>query len=230
MISRHHSNRKAYNWLIYDIGDDFLKKFSPFYKGVLYDLGCGESPYRDFFLTYADEYIGVDWSGSIHATDADVSADMNKPLPIGNATADTVVSLSALEHLSEPQTMLNEAHRILKPGGPLILQVPFMWWVHEAPYDYYRYTCHGLKYMLDKAGFEEVQIYPMTGFWVMWSLKFNYQSIRLIRGRWLMRELMSVLMRAVWALDQRVAPWLDKRLPCEAETAGYYVLARKPRG
>jgi SAM-dependent methyltransferase len=228
MISRSHTNRKAYNWLIYDIGDKFLQEFTPYYKGVLYDLGCGEAPYREFFLGYAEKYIGVDWAGSYHATKADIAADMNMPLPIESAVAGTVVSLSVMEHLCEPQNMLNEAYRILKPGGTMILQVPFMWWVHEAPYDYYRYTRFGLKYMFEKASFTNVQVFPTTGFWVMWSLKFNYQSIQLIRGRWPVRQLMSVLIRAIWAIDQRIAPWLDKHLPCEAETAGYYVVAKKP--
>lgn len=227
MISRNHPNRKAYNWLIYDIGDEYLQEFTPFYKGVLYDLGCGDSPYRDFFLTHADKYVGVDWLGSYHGTKADISADLNKPLPIESAVADTVVSLSVLEHLCEPQSMLKEACRILKPGGTMILQVPFMWWLHEAPYDYYRYTCYGLKYMFEKAGFTDVQVYPTTGFWVMWTLKFNYQSTRLIRGPLLVRKLIGVLVHALWAIDQRLVPWLDKHMPCEGETAGYFVVASK---
>ena len=119
MISRNHSNRRSHNWLIYDIGDLFLQKNTSHYKGVLYDLGSGESPYSDFFLQYAETYIAVDWSGSFHATKADIAADLNKPLPIESEVADTVVSLSVLEHLCEPQMMLNEAFRILKPGGRL---------------------------------------------------------------------------------------------------------------
>jgi SAM-dependent methyltransferase len=228
MISRNHTNRKAYNWLIYDIGDRFLQKFTPFYKGVLYDLGCGESHYRDFFLSYADTYVGVDWSGSYHETKADIAADLNTSLPVESEEADTVVSLSVMEHLCEPQTMLNEAFRILKPGGSIILQVPFMWWLHEAPYDYYRFTRYGLKYMFEKAGFTDVKVLPQTGFWVMWTLKFNYQSTRLIRGPWPVRKLTAALMRAIWAIDQRIAPWLDQHWQCEEETSGYFVVARKP--
>lgn len=108
-ISQKHTNRRAHNWLIYDIGDHFLLKFSSNFKGVLYGLGVGESPYRDFFLQYADQYIAVDWAGSYHDTKADIAADLNKPLPIETVVADTEVSLSVLEHLCEPQTMLNEA-------------------------------------------------------------------------------------------------------------------------
>lgn len=104
-ISQKHTNRRAHNWLIYDIGDHFLLKFSSSFKGVMYDLGAGESPYKDFFLEYADQYIAVDWAGSFHNTKADIATDLNKPLPIESDVADTVVSLSEMEHLCEPQTM-----------------------------------------------------------------------------------------------------------------------------
>lgn len=228
MISKHHPNRGPHNWLIYDIGDEFLAGFKEKYRGCLYDLGCGEMPFRDWFLQHADTYVGVDWSGTLHELKADVVADLNEPLPIESEVADTVVSLSVMEHLREPQVMLGEAFRILKPAGALVLQVPFMWWVHEAPFDFYRYTCHGLKYLLEKSGFVDVRVYPQTGFWVMWTLKFNYQTVRLIRGPWPVRKIMSSLLRALWAIDQRVAPWLDRRWKCEAETAGYFVTARKP--
>src|SRR5665647_331058 len=176
MISRNHSNRRAHNWLIYDIGDNFLQKYAPLYKGVLYDLGCGESPYQEFFLRYADKYVGVDWAGSFHDTKADIAADLNKPLPIESEVADTVVSLSVMEHLCEPQTMLNQARRILKPGGVMVLQVPWQWWIHEAPYDFFRYTPYGLKYLFEKASFIHVVVEPQSGFFTTWILKMNYFS------------------------------------------------------
>jgi SAM-dependent methyltransferase len=223
-----HSNRTPYNWLLYEISHQFLVKFSGFIKGTLYDLGCGEMPYREWLLGYADRYIGVDWSNSPHDLKADIVANLNEALPIENQVADSVISLSVMEHLREPQFFLSEAHRILKPGGAIILQVPFMWWVHEAPHDYFRYTKYGLEYMFEKAGFSKIKVHPQTGFWTTWILKLNYQSSRLIRGPWPIRKLTSFLMRAIWAVDQRIAPWLDKRWPCEEETAGYFVVALKP--
>jgi hypothetical protein len=57
-ISRQHTNRKAYNWLIYDAGDHFLQMLSSHFKGNMYDLGCGEMPYTHWFLQYADRYVG----------------------------------------------------------------------------------------------------------------------------------------------------------------------------
>ena len=116
-ISQAHPNRRSHNWLIYDIGDAWLTRFKDHCKGHLYDLGCGEMPYKDWLLNYADTYTGVDWGSSLHDLKADILADLNEPLPIENEVADTVISLSVMEHLREPQVFLSEANRILKPGG-----------------------------------------------------------------------------------------------------------------
>ncbi len=228
--SQAHNNRRPYNWLIYDVSDQWLDKCKPYFRGHLYDLGCGEMPYKDWLLTHADQYTGVDWGGTQHQLKADIVADLNEPLPIASEVADTVISLSVMEHLREPQVFLGEAYRILKGGGGMVLQVPFMWWVHEAPYDYYRYTQHGLHYLFEKAGFTDIAVYPQTGFWTMWTLKFNYQTTRLVRGPWPVRKAMALLLRGVWALNQRVAPLLDRYWKAEGETAGYFVVARKAGG
>lgn len=226
-ISRFHNNRKFHNWLIYDIVDEWIMKFSEKYNGSLYDLGCGEMPYKSWLLGYADNYIGVDWGSSLHELKADILADLNEPLPIESEVADTVFSISVMEHLCNPQVFLDEAHRILKPGGSIVLQVPFMWQVHEAPHDYFRFTNYGLQYMFEKAGFNEITIYSQTGFWVMWTLKFNYQCRRLIVGPRLIRKTVELLMRGIWEINQRIAPWLDNHWKCEGETAGYFVVASK---
>lgn len=226
-MSQGHSNRKPHNWLIYDIGEKWIARFSDLYRGDLYDLGCGEMPFKNWLLGYVDNYIGVDWGSSPHELKADILADLNFPLQIESGVADTVMSLSVMEHLCEPQVMLNEAFRILKPNGYIILQVPFMWEIHEEPCDYYRYKKYGLEYMFKKAGFVEFSVFPQTGFLVMLALKLNYQSTRIIRGPWLVRNVIGLLMRGIWMADQLVAPWLDKYWKCEGETAGYFVVAKK---
>lgn len=114
-----HTNNKPYNWLVYEINHEFLNRLSNNFRGHLYDLGCGEMPYKSWLLNYADQYTGVDWGSTLHELKADILADLNEPLPIDSEVADTVISLSVMEHLREPQMFLNEAHSILKPGGAI---------------------------------------------------------------------------------------------------------------
>ena len=229
--SSYHKNRKSHNWLIYDCIDNDLAEAAArsYIMGTLYDLGAGESPYKKFFLQYADKYIAVDWEGSFHSTKADIAADLNNALPISSDVADTVVSLSVMEHLCEPQTMLNEAFRILKPGGMLLLQVPWQWWIHEAPFDYFRYTPYSLRYMHEKAGFVDIIVSPQAGFFTTWFIKFNYFSQRLICGPRFIRWPLRACFMTFWYINQKVAPLLD-RLDKDwaAEAPGFFVTARKP--
>lgn len=120
-----HPNCKHHNWLGYKYTEKFLIKFSPFIKGHVYDLGCGEKPYEKFILQFAEKYTGIDWGISFHDLKADILSDLNKPLPIEDNSADTIISISVLEHLFEPQMMINESYRILKNNGHQFFKLHF---------------------------------------------------------------------------------------------------------
>ncbi len=115
--SKYHNNKDLVNWLVYEISDRFLIKYSKYIKGHLVDLGCGEAPYKEYFLQFATKYTGVDWSNTLHNSKADVVSNLNEKIELPDELADTVISLSVMEHLCEPQVFLNEAFRILKRGG-----------------------------------------------------------------------------------------------------------------
>lgn len=192
-------------------------------RGRVIDLGCGESPYREEILTHADSYIGVDWKKSFHdAGSAGVFADLSRPLPFQDDCVDTVVSFQVLEHLPEPGLFLDHCYRILRPQGVLFITVPFMWHVHEEPYDYFRFTRYGLEYLLRKSGFTDISIEETTGFWQMWVLKFNYHTERFAGG------ILKYLLIPLWWLGQVVAPVLDRMDRHQQETSSYAVIARKP--
>lgn len=216
------------NWLALKINNFQIGKRLTYMVGDVYDLGCGTRPYELDVLQRANSYIGVDWSNTFHELSADIIADLNRPLPLANCIADTVVSFQVLEHLNNPESMTREAWRILRSGGNIFISVPFQWWVHEAPYDYFRYTCYGLDALLSKAGFVDIEIEAVSGFWTMWVLKFNYHTARYTFRYGISRVLSRVVLTPLWFIGQLVAPLLDKLDFNEAETAGYFVTARKP--
>ncbi len=227
-LSQFHSNRGWHNWVIYDIGDKCLEKYSKYLKGHLVDLGCGESPLKEYFLQFVDGYTGVDWTKTMHNSKADVVSDLNVKIELEDEVADSIISLSVMEHLCEPQIFLNESYRILKGGGDMILQVPWQWWIHEAPHDYFRYTPYGLKYMFEKAGFEDIKVEAQNGFFTTWIVKMNYFSARFIRGPKPLKWFLKAIFVPFWTLGQVLAPYLDKLdRNWDAETQGYFVLARK---
>lgn len=218
----------SHNWLIKRAVNDKVRQVLPELTGRVLDLGCGVRPFEQDILCHASEYIGVDWSNCLHGRRADIEADLNQPLPIEDNFADHIVCFEVLEHLREPKLMLTEAYRILKPQGSMVLSVPFQWWVHEAPWDFYRYTRFGLIYLFESAGFTNVSVAPTTGFWSMWLLKLNYQLCRLVRGPRIVQILTRSLLVPVWWVNQQIACVLDRFWPEENETAGYFVTAVKP--
>ncbi|NCB47958.1 methyltransferase domain-containing protein, partial [bacterium] len=195
------------------------------------DFGVAQDRERVFFVGFRNDLdITFKFPKKLHhkKTLKDVISDLNKQIELASESADTIISLSVIEHLCEPQTMLNEAFRILKPGGRIILQVPWQWWVHEAPYDFFRYTPYGLKYLFEKAGFRNVIVEPSSGFFTMWFLKFNYFSTRFIRGPRAIRILIKLLLTPIWFVLQFLAPTLDKLdRNWQLESSGYWVLAAK---
>jgi SAM-dependent methyltransferase len=226
-----HGNRRAHNWSIFDAGDRALARHRQRLTGTLVDLGCGERPYEAFLSGACERYVGVDWSATPHTLRADVLADLNLPLPFADGSVDSVVSLSVMEHLAEPQAFLAEAARVLRPGGTMLVQVPFQWRVHEAPHDYFRFTRFGLERLFARAGFADVAVEATTGFWVMWTVKLNYQLKRLVRGPAPVRAVVGAVLAAVFWIDQHLAILADKAWPDDGtESAGYFVVARKPGG
>ena len=210
----------SWNRLILTINRRIAESFT--YRGRVIDLGCGACPYREIILRQADEYIGVDWAASGPGEPCvDIVADITAPLPFPDGHADMVVAFQVLEHLPEPARFLAECHRVLAAEGTLILAVPFMWQVHDAPRDFYRFTRYGLAYLLEQAGFVEIDIRENSGFWQMWVLKFNYYSRRFARGP------IQYLFAPFWLLAQAIAPVLDRIDRYPQETVSYVASARK---
>lgn len=226
--SKNHNNKKEYNWLLYDLSDKFLIEYIPFYKGIMLDLGCADKPYEEFFRQYVDSYIGIDWDNTLHNSKADIVSDLNKRIEIESNYADTIISLNVLEHLYNPQLFLNETYRILKQDGALILHIPFQWWIHEAPHDYFRYTPYGLRYLLNNAGYQDIHIQPVSGFFTTILMKINYFSLKAIKGSPLKQKLLKNLLKPFWYVNQKLAPKLDNmHRGWSLETQSFFVVAQK---
>lgn len=131
-------------------------------KQILLDLGCGLKPFRNIYSKYVDRYIGIDIPSSPHdKSKIDIYAT-GLTLPFKNSTFDIVLSTEVMEHVSDPKLFLDEIHRVLKPNGHLVLTTPFLDPIHEDPYDYYRYTIYGLRYLLKESNFYCVSIEPFS--------------------------------------------------------------------
>lgn len=87
----------------------------------------------------------------------DVVADVTA-LPFGNATLDRVASNSLFEHVSDPHRILAETLRVLRPGGVMVVVMPFVWQLHGYPHDYVRLTPQFFERACREAGFADVVV------------------------------------------------------------------------
>ena len=135
---------------------------------------------------------------------------------------DVVVCSEVLEHVVDPHRAIQGLFKALKPGGLLAVTTPFLFPIHDAPIDHFRFTSHGLAMLLDD--FDEVQIEPKGG-WFRAQLNLTARLYRDWKGPakaagWVM----VVLSRLLLPLDRP----LERLLPAPSITAGYLVTARKP--
>lgn len=147
-----------YCFLVYFYLVNEIKKNAHYAKGTLLDVGCGSSPFENYFLKYTEQYLKHE-----HPLVAknDVKYDFLSELPLIPANSnsiDTIISISVLEHISEPFETIKEFKRILKNNGIIMLSVPQYWHLHEEPHDYFRFTKHALRKKLTEIGFEVISI------------------------------------------------------------------------
>ncbi len=129
-------------------------------NSLILDVGAGDAPYREFFQH--TNYMTLDWDKSTYRPaippDFVTTADN---IPCASGTIDGVICTEVLEHVPDPLRVLNEIGRVLRPGGHIWLTAPFVWPLHEQPYDYYRFTSHGLRLLLETSGFESIRVMPL---------------------------------------------------------------------
>jgi glycosyltransferase involved in cell wall biosynthesis/SAM-dependent methyltransferase len=160
-----------------------LKEFLPQCKGVFLDVGCGEMPYKQLILQYAEKYIGLDIRNPVYqkAVKPDIFWD-GKHIPLDDNSIDCAMATELFEHLPDIETVLKEIRRVLKSGGSLFFTMPFLWPLHDMPHDEYRYTPVSLQRHLRNAGFDDIRIASLGG----WDA-----SLAQMIGLWMKRRPMS---------------------------------------
>ena len=191
--------------------------------GLTLDIGAQNGPYAACFPNRVAVDIrpghGVRILGDAQA------------LPLADAAFDVVLCTEVLEHLPEPQRAIDEMRRVLRPGGLLLLTTRFLFPIHDAPHDYFRFTKYGLRHLL--RGFEIERLDEETD--SVASLAVLVQRLGMqahTRG--------SAHARALWLVAARVVrpfgflisrEFGDSRRQTPETgimTSGYHVACRKP--
>jgi SAM-dependent methyltransferase len=151
--------------------EDAVGEFAASLPGqvLVLDAGAGEGSYKHNFVK--QRYVALDLAVGDTQWDyskLDVVGDLSC-LPFRDSTFAASLNVVTLEHVREPGQVVRELGRTLAPGGRLLLIAPHEWEEHQQPHDYFRYTRYGLEYLLKQAGFAEVEIRPVGGFFRLLS-------------------------------------------------------------
>lgn len=193
-------------------------------KGRLADLGCGTVPLYRAYADLVTEVVCVDLGGTPHARHLDVECDLNEPLPFADRTFDTIVLSDVLEHIARPETLWAEMARILAPEGEILMNVPFYYWIHAGPHDYYRYTGFALRRFVESAGLELVQLDVIGGALEVLAdvVAKNFALVPLVGH--------PVAAAVQWATDAVSATRLGRKISRVTGATfpfGYFLIARK---
>lgn len=191
------------------------EEFAPYHsycKGIVLNAASGKR-----VLQLSNRVIKLDINPD---TCPDIVADLHA-LPLTTARVDTVVSIATLEHCRRPWRVVEEFYRVLKPGGILVVCVPFLQPVHDAPFDFYRFTSYGLEALLEDQGFDiellkTVHHIGNTIGWIAYTA--IQQKAPIWRWRWLMFPLLWFMSRGYCGI---------KQLGGFVSANGYYVVAKK---
>lgn len=162
-ISKLNRNYLHYKYLFADL----KSAINRFGHGKILDIGCGNKPYKSYFNDY-ESYIGCDIIQSSR-NEVDIISEATN-IPLSDSYFDTIFTTQTIEHVFEHRKMVEEAYRLLKKNGYIIISGPMYWPHHEEPYDFYRFTKHGLRAILEAAGFEVIEIKSNGGKWPLWGV------------------------------------------------------------
>ena len=189
------------------------------------DGGAGEGRHASSFAGH--RYVGVDLGigdGSWDYSGVDAAADL-EALPFPDGVFDAALNIVVLEHTRDPQRVLQELSRVLKPGGRLLLIAPQQWEVHQHPHDYFRFTRFGLQLLLARSGLQTESLDPIGGYFVLLGRRLvaalNYFQDGL---RWLAFPFVAAVVLPLGL----ILPLLDSLDSKKDFTLAYRCLARKP--
>ncbi|NES18025.1 MAG: class I SAM-dependent methyltransferase [Symploca sp. SIO3E6] len=194
-------------------------------RGKLVDLGCGKVPLYEACKNLVDEHICVDWPNTLHKNQyLDFECDLTQELPFKDQEFDTIILSDVLEHIPQPEYLWKEMSRILKKDGKILLNVPFYYWLHEAPYDYYRYTEYALRRFAELEGFEVIFLEAVGGMpEVIADMLAKFIHFRPLIGNFLANAIQNITYIFIHSqVGKRISKSTSKRSPL-----GYFMIVKK---
>ena len=212
--------------LITDLTAEFYDKtLRQHATGTLLDLGCGKVPLYNAYKKYIADNVCVDWENTLHKNKyLDFECDLTKGLPFEDREFNTIILSDVLEHIPQPEELFKEIFRILSTNGKVFINVPFYYWIHEYPHDYYRYTEFALKRFVYDSGLTLVQFERIGGSPEILAdiLAKHFKPISLIGAPLAICIQCSIRIFVKTKLGRKISDKTSKTFPF-----GYFLIAEK---
>jgi len=206
-----------------DVFDAYIKE-----SNKVFDIGCGNKPFEAYIrsLTKNDDYRGCDVVQSSEQKVDVICEATNIPEP--SDKYDIVICTQVIEHVFEHTKIFEEAYRLLKPGGYIIVSSNFVWEIHESPYDFYRFTRYGFGQLLENAGFVIKEGKNNGGkFAALGQLIVHVFGRERRKNNILIRILQGIIRKCLRLSCNIIFPWLDNRIKDESYTLNYVFVGQK---
>lgn len=209
---------------------DVINRLAPtYFNGELIDIGCGRMPYKKLILDNSNvsSYTGVDIENPRYQDKIkpDLYWDGVK-IPLENGTKDTAILIEVLEHVPDPNIVLQEINNKLKSGGYLFITVPFLWTLHDIPNDEYRYTPFALRRLLENSNFEIIELESFGSWHSSMASMLALYARRANFGR--RRKVLSILlMPIIKYLDKKDKQLNHKTFDSGEMITGLWCIAKK---
>lgn len=178
---------------------------------IVLDAGAGEARHRVHFKR--GRYVALDAGYGDTTWDysgLDVRGDLEN-LPLRDASVDGVLCMVVLEHTRNPRKVLLEFARVMKPGGTLVMVVPFLWEEHQAPHDYFRFTRYGVRALFESSPLRIDAVNPIGGFfWLCARRSVNFLSFFQKDWRWILFAILAPFFGLLFPLMLYFMDGLDK--------------------
>ncbi len=185
-------------------------------RGKVLNAGAGS---RDISRFVEGEVINLDLPSEDGKGLADICGSVES-IPIASSSFDVVISIGVLEHVKNPEAAVAEMFRVLRPGGRLILEIPFLQPEHKVPTDFQRYTRDGMIALATRHGFEVEVIRGMfTVYHTLYWQVFIWLHLKSDLTYVLLRFL---LLRPLLFAARRSSTYSDQL------SSGFQLVARKP--
>lgn len=190
--------------------------------GVVLEIGAGGNYLKEDFKSKYTDWLSLDYD--LRSDSIDLRGD-GQQLPFKNEMFDTIISIDVLEHVPNPEKFVSEMFRVIKPGGKVILSTPFFFYLHEEPFDFFRFSKYGLKTIFERNGFSVIDVIPTAGVISIFGLLISVFITRTFRFS---KVLLNIVLKINRFFQLKLLLPIDNRLDKNKKFAqGHFIIAYK---